>query len=320
MMKEMVNLGIKEQGFFEYINCPGRYADLINGTLFKGKQIVKAECLEHSPRKKSVLYKQETDEKTQKRSSSEKSIEYLERERDVLRLHASGGQKFYIGCEAQSRADYKMPARDFIYDGIEYADQLKNNTRRGKKTQGKQRTKRPLIPVFHLVLYLGETKWLSKYSLREMMDIPEEMKEFEELLPDYRICLADVHEQEPELFRTEWKDVFSLMRNSRKKDELKTYIETHNEELRKLSQDTRLFLAILLEQYEIMENGNVEVRDVCKAWDGAMLMYKDEGIAEGENRVNSLVRLLMREKRYADLARAAEDREYQKELFETYHL
>lgn len=104
------------------------------------------------------------------------------------------------------------------------------------------------------------------------------------------------------------------------KDELKTYIETHNEELRKLSQDTRLFLAILLEQYEIMENGNVEVRDVCKAWDGAMLMYKDEGIAEGENRVNSLVRLLMREKRYADLARAAEDREYQKELFETYHL
>ncbi|MDO4337422.1 MAG: hypothetical protein Q4C91_04945 [Eubacteriales bacterium] len=40
-----------------------------------------------------------------------------------------------------------------------------------------------------------------------------------------------------------------------------------------------------MDQYEIMNDGNVEVRDVCEAWDGAMEMYKEEfkeqGIQEG---------------------------------------
>ena len=66
------------------------------------------------------------------------------------------------------------------------------------------------------------------------------------------------------------------MRHSRKKDELKKYIEDNKNEIQKLSMETRWFLAILLEQYTIVDDGIVEVRDVCKAWDGAMQMYADE--------------------------------------------
>lgn len=36
---------------------------------------------------------------------------------------------------------------------------------------------------------------------------------------DYDICMIDIHEQNPELFHTEWKDIFQLMKHSRKKDE-----------------------------------------------------------------------------------------------------
>lgn len=79
-----------------------------------------------------------------------------------------------------------------------------------------------------------------------------------------------------QLFHTEWQDIFSLMRHSRKKDELKKYIEDNKNEIQKLSMETRWFLAILLEQYTIVDDGIVEVRDVCKAWDGAMQMYADE--------------------------------------------
>ena len=79
-----------------------------------------------------------------------------------------------------------------------------------------------------------------------------------------------------QLFHTEWQDIFSLMRHSRKKDELKKYIEDNKNEIQKLSMETRRFLAILLEQYTIVDDGIVEVRDVCKAWDGAMQMYADE--------------------------------------------
>ena len=40
-------------------------------------------------------------------------------------------------------------------------------------------------------------------------------------------------------------------------------------------------MAVLLDQYEILDDNKVEVKDVCKAWDGAMMMYLDEGMQKG---------------------------------------
>ena len=108
------------------------------------------------------------------------------------------------------------------------------------------------------------------------MDIPEAVMSFSDKLPDYDICMIDIHEQNPELFHTEWRDIFQLMRHSREKEELRKYIEENTEEIRKLSQETRWFLAILLEQYVVVDEKVVEVKDMCEAWDGAMQMYADE--------------------------------------------
>ena len=166
-------MGVKDQGLQEYLKDNERFADLVNGTLFAGKQIIKASYLKEVQRKKRV------------------------------------------SCQ-----------------------------------------------------------------LQEMMEIPEEVGEFSSLLPEYDICMADIHEQNPQLFHTEWRDIFSLMRHSRKKEELKKYIEDNKPEIQKLSLETRWFLAILLEQYTIVDDGIVEVRDVCKAWDGAMQMYADEAREE----------------------------------------
>ena len=149
------------------------------------------------------------------------------------------------------------------------------------KTKEKDGTSHPLIPIFNQILYLGENRWNSKHTLQEMMKIPETMEEFISVLPDYRVRIADIHEQDPERFHTEWKDIFRLMNHSRKKEELKTYIENHKSEIQKLSLETKCFLAVLLDQYEILEDNKVEVKDVCKAWDGAMMMYMDEGLQKG---------------------------------------
>ena len=210
------------------------------------------------------------------KSSDENGVKfiYLERERDFLRLHDKPGCRVLLACEAESRENYEMPVRCFTYDGVEYTDQLKSRKRNRKR--GKHRKRRPLVPVFHQVLYLGEERWQSKKKLQEMMEIPEEVGEFSSLLPEYDICMADIHEQNPQLFHTEWRDIFSLMSHSRKKEELKKYIEDNKIEIQKLSLETRWFLAILLEQYTIVDDDVVEVRDVCKAWDGAMQMYADE--------------------------------------------
>ena len=271
-------MGVKDQGLQEYLRDNGRFAELVNGTLFGGKQIIKASYLKEVQRKKRVSCQLQTiGSNTHKiKSSDENGVKfiYLERERDFLRLHDKPGCRVLLACEAESRANYEMPVRCFTYDGVEYTDQLKSRKRNRKR--GKHRKRRPLVPVFHQVLYLGEERWQSKKKLQEMMEIPEEVGEFSSLLPEYDICMADIHEQNPQLFHTEWRDIFSLMSHSRKKEELKKYIEDNKIEIQKLSLETRWFLAILLEQYTIVDDDVVEVRDVCKAWDGAMQMYADE--------------------------------------------
>ena len=257
-------MGVKDQGLQEYLRDNERFADLVNGTLFAGKQIIEASYLKEVQRKKRVSCQLQTiGSSTHKRKSSDENgvkFIYLERERDFLRLYDKPGCRVLLACEAESRANYEMPVRCFTYDGVEYTDQLKSRKRNRKR--GKHRKRRPLVPVFHQVLYLGEERWQSKKKLQEMMEIPEEVGEFSSLLPEYDICMADIHEQNPQLFHTEWRDIFSLMSHSRKKEELKKYIEDNKIEIQKLSLETRWFLAILLEQ--------------CKAWDGAMQMYADE--------------------------------------------
>ena len=102
---------------------------------------------------------------------------YLERERDFLRLHDKPGCRFLLACEVESGANYEMPVRCFTYDSIEYTDQLKEWKRksqqmfwgRGKRGKKRRRIRRPLLPVFHQVLYLGEKRWKSKLKLQEMM-------------------------------------------------------------------------------------------------------------------------------------------------------
>lgn len=289
-------MGIKDQALKEYLEDCTRYADLMNGTIFRGKQVVHPEHLERAPRRNSVfkgIYHEEANAELLKINNQAEAQEkprahYLERERDMLMLHNKRDERFYVACEGQSQPDYEMPARNFTYDGVGYSDQIKHEKRKGRNHRSG--CAKPLVPIFHLVLYLGEKRWLSKHTLQEMMDIPESVMEFSTLLPSYRIQVADIHEQNPDMFRTEWKDIFALMSHSRNKEKLKIYVEEHHEEIRKLSLETRKFLAILLDQYEVIEDERTEVKDMCKAWDGAMLLYKEEGRAEG---IHAFIELCM---------------------------
>lgn len=331
-------MGVKDQGLQEYLKDNERFADFVNGTIFGGEQIIEAHYLKEVQRKKRVSYKKQFvagnirkekksvkgdvgenlyHEKVPKESNMK--LMYLERERDFLRLHDKPDCKVLLACEAETKANYEMPVRCFTYDSIEYTDQLRTRkSGTGKKRKGRDlirshRIHRPLIPVFHQVLYLGQTRWKSKQKLQEMMDIPEKVRSFTKKLPDYDICMTDIHEQNPELFHTEWRDIFRFMKHSRNKEYLKKYMEDNKEEVRKLSEETRWFLAILLDQYTIVSDEIVEVRDLCEAWDGAMQMYADEARKktseemkkqELENKRKAVCKLFSKGYKLTDLAEA----------------
>lgn len=271
----------------KYNSDPKRCADLINGCAFQGSQLIDSAYLEYKPRKKTLIQTkirqtyegnkavQEINQEENtllKKENIDDYLEIVERERDVLRLHNHPDRRFYVACEAQAEADYSMPLREFTYDGVEYTDQYDSKIHRVTK-DGKVKY---MLPVIHIILYHGWDRWTSKHSLQEMMNIPEALDKYRYLIPDYHSFIIDIHEQNPDLFKTEWADVFRLMGKSRKKEELRKYMDEHIEEIRQLSKDTRMLLAVLLDQYEIMKDGRVEVKDMCEAWDGAMQMYADE--------------------------------------------
>ena len=151
----------------EYLADHERFADLINGTVFAGKQIIEAQYLKEVQRKKRVSVADTADlvNLQKKNSSSQNGTKriYLERERDFLRLYDKPGCRFLIACEVESSADYEMPVRCLTYDGVEYTNQLK--ARKQKDDSEKTHERQPLIPVFHLVVYLGEKRWISKQHL-----------------------------------------------------------------------------------------------------------------------------------------------------------
>ena len=81
-----------------------------------------------------------------------------------------------IGVENQTRVDNQMPLRIIGYDGAEYRSQYGS--------------KNPKYPVVTFVLYFGtDPKWQDEISLKDCLEIPEELKEY---VNDYKTHLKHI--------------------------------------------------------------------------------------------------------------------------------
>lgn len=108
----------------EYFRDARRYADLWNGGLFRGKQMIKAEELEDvSP---SLVH-------------TGKGI-VMERNRDVVMKQNCGGQRFALFVvENQKAVDYGMPARVMQEEAMEYGRQMKIIRKRNEEAEERRR-------------------------------------------------------------------------------------------------------------------------------------------------------------------------------------
>ncbi len=59
---------------------------------------------------------------------------------------------------------------------------------------------------------------------------------------------------------------------------------------------------------------------MCEAIEEMIKDGKEAGRQEGQNRINQLIILLSKENRGEDIIKAAEDREYQEQLFKEFNL
>ena len=154
------------------------FSDIVNGTLFDGKEVIKPEALVDAVAKSqykaddNVIHEQERD-----------VAKYWTDKNCYIRLAL-------LGVENQLTIDMDMPLRVIGYDGSSYRyemnqDEIVIDEATGKKHKIRQER----YPVVTIVLYFGKTPWKKPLRLYDVLKISDELKPF---VNDYKINLIDV--------------------------------------------------------------------------------------------------------------------------------
>ena len=169
------------------------FADIVNGFLFDGEQVVSPEEL--TPADIASQYKADGQIRAQ--------------ERDVSKYWRKCSINIaYLGLENQTDPDKYMPMRVINYDGAAYRKQLSEEN--DKHDNGLYH------PVITLILYFGDKPWNYGTQLCDCLDIPEKLKPY---VSDYKVNLIDLHkltDADASRFRSDFKHIaeFYAARNT----------------------------------------------------------------------------------------------------------
>ena len=154
------------------------FADIVNVLLFHGKYIVKEKELETETARAVYKFKRKLHEE----------------ERDVAKYWRNSRVRIaFYGIENQITKDSDMPLRVIGYDGAAYRSQLLKETENEQNPYYKQnlyhkqhpyREEKHRYPVITLVLYFGNRRWKRPLSLKDRVQVPEDLKPY---FSDYRI-------------------------------------------------------------------------------------------------------------------------------------
>ncbi len=269
------------------------FADIINGVLFDGKQVVSERALEN----------------VKDRSQYKFNNIIHEQERDLAKRWIPYKICFALyGLEHETGAEPYMPMRIIGYDGAAYRGQLTKRER-----------DRPNFPVITIVLYFGTKHWDQPRTLYECMNIQENLKPF---VSDYKINVVEVAFLDDKLdnFHSDFRIIAEYFVNKRRNIEYTPSAQEiqHVDEFLKLLQaltgDDRYFDVLNLLQKEAKKEGV----NMCEILD----KVENRGIAIGEIRgrekmadeINQLNAILLKQNRMDDLRRTLADQNYQRQL------
>ncbi|MGP1611941.1 MAG: Rpn family recombination-promoting nuclease/putative transposase [Catonella sp.] len=202
------------------------FADVVNGTIFDGRDVVKSEDLEEA----GTVTQFKDDENV-----------HHEQLRDVAKLWKKNGVIFsFIGVENQSVPDEDLILRVCAYDGVTYKNQ-----------QGRAE----IYPVFTIVIYWGKTKWKAPISLKERITCPTEL---EGLISDHKFKLVEMArltDEEIERYKGDFNFIAGIMAKEEN-------YEPNQEEIR--HPDEVLDLLSLLTNDERFAEAKSEVKSMKK--------------------------------------------------------
>lgn len=248
---------------------PDVFADIVNGFLFNGNEVVKPEELEDM----------------QLRSAYRAEQKLHDMERDVAKRWKKNGIRIAcVGFENQTAPDSRMVLRVLGYDGAEYRAQCLRENRNNAP-----------YPVITIVLYFGyEQRWTAAKSLYEAVRVPDELKSF---VTDTKINVFEVawlKDEQVAKFKSDFRIVADYFVQKRKTGTYRGSRDTMRHVYEVLQ------LLSVMEHVDYLERAVVEKR--VKGGERDMSSIFDQYIKEGEARkeaeVNERVATDMLKKKY----------------------
>lgn len=269
-------MGERDIRELDYLADNRRFADLVNGVLFEGRQIISEDEL--------------------KEANSELLFPWTKKGkrvvRDVVKKFFHDTMICVFVVENQTNIDYHMVLRNLLAEGLEYHRQWSERAkehRRNKDLEGDEflsgmgRDER-FAPVVTLVVYYGKEKWDAATNLYEMLDFGGYETELKQYVSDYRINVFDYHDYDNfGMFATELNQVFSFVKCSHNKRQLKNLIAENRDFYYNVDRETAEFIATITNTKSILEGKEDEIGGInmCRAFEEMWEEGLEQGIEQG---------------------------------------
>lgn len=290
-------MGVGNTAVAQWMRNKERFADLFNGIVFQGEQVVLPEELELTESESAILVE-----------DKDKKLKNVQRYRDIV-MHWKQGTTFVLlACENQSKVHYAMPVRNMLYDSLSYAEQCKQIWQNGEREKSdmteeeflsKFRKNDKIYPVITLVFYYDVKEWDASVSLYEMLDIDEkEQSILREYLPDYKINVVDANKIEHlERFKSDLQEIFGMLKYRKRKNELREFMNEHAAYFRSVDNETYQAIREFLHSERLVKaTVKIEERegsiDMCKAIEDIYQEGVDLGIEQGMEKAIELLQEL----------------------------
>lgn len=259
-----------------------RYADLINGIVFEGRQVVRGDDLREMD-SQTGLWKAFPGRRIRKAGK---------KYRDLVRKVAMGINFTVIGVEHQDKVNYLMPLRTMIYDVAEYerqASYLRKNVKAdGDVTDaeflsGFKKTSR-FYPCVTLVVFYGKDWDGSKdlHGILDFTDIPQELRGF---VNNYQLHLLEVRKfPNTNVFCSDLKQIFDFIRMSEDRNGLRKLVQ-EDAEYQNMDEDAYDMAVAYTDASELIAVKEFHRKDgkvnMCKALTELIEEGREEGREEG---------------------------------------
>lgn len=224
-------MGKIDTATIHYMKDKKVFADAFNFFVYKGEQVIDPDSLQElDTREIAVPY------------GSDGVKQPVQKVRDLIRSVTMTDNKtayLLLAIENQANVHYAMPAKNLLYDALQYATQVEDAAASHRKAGGFRgassaeylsgfKKEDRLIPVITLVLYFSPAPWDGPRSLHEMFGkIDSRVLRF---VPDYKINLIapnEISETEFGQFQSSLKEVMAYIKYAHDKVKVKKFVDSN---------------------------------------------------------------------------------------------